>query len=98
MSLALIIQPGWHGNNAFKAKGGWSLECMDVNNLSGEASNWTSSVNLKGGTPGCVNSVAAVNPDLTFTGLYPCLCARHSKQIELTFSKSIAAGGSCSLF
>ena len=83
----LEYSPGWH-QNAFKAKGGWSLECMDVNNLSGEASNWTSSVNLKGGTPGCVNSVAAVNPDLTFP-----VCTRvyvpSFKQIELTFSKSL---------
>jgi hypothetical protein len=83
---SLEYSSGWH-ENAFKSKGGWSLECIDADNLSGEASNWTSSNDLCGGTPGRMNSVAAVNPDETVpvcTSLY----VPSSMQIELTFSKS----------
>ena len=51
----------WH-EDAFKAAGGFSLERIDVNNLS-EIDNWTSSCDANGGTPGFKNSVAADNPD-----------------------------------
>jgi hypothetical protein len=53
----------WYGSS-FKANGGWSLECIDLSNLSGSASNWTASKDLSGGTPGRRNSVSAVNPAL----------------------------------
>ncbi|MDD4921901.1 MAG: lamin tail domain-containing protein [Bacteroidales bacterium] len=82
---SLEYRPEWYEND-FKAKGGWSLECMDGHNLSGEASNWSSSVDLSGGTPGYLNSVATVNPDQSVpicTGVY----VPSSTQIELTFSK-----------
>ena len=51
----------WYGNG-FKANGGWSLECIDLSNLSGLCSNWTASTDASGGTPGRENSVSAVNP------------------------------------
>jgi len=75
----------WHAK-AFKQSGGWSLECIDVDNLSGQASNWTSSFNDKGGTPGLENSVKAVNSDENSplcTGIY----VLSPTQLELTFSK-----------
>ena len=85
----------WY-KNEFKAKGGWSLECIDLNNLSGNSSNWNSSSNLNGGTPGYVNSVSAINPDDIFpicTGIY----VLSPNQIELTFSKSLQAENLASL-
>lgn len=75
----------WYKND-FKANGGWSLECIDVDNLSDKSSNWTSSVDLKGGTPGVENSVSKTNPDSSEP-----LCSRlfvlSPVQIELAFSK-----------
>ena len=50
-------------HNALKAKGGWSLEMIDLNNVCSGASNWTASVSPSGGTPGKKNSVEAINPD-----------------------------------
>lgn len=53
----------WY-NNSYKADGGWSLELIDQNNPCGEMSNWTASINPKGGTPCAKNSVFASNSDL----------------------------------
>jgi hypothetical protein len=47
-----------------KRSGGWSLEKIDVNNLSETAANWTASADERGGTPGMQNAVQAHNPDM----------------------------------
>jgi len=75
----------WHAN-AFKENGGWSLECIDLDNLSGQASNWTSSINEKGGTPGFANSVSTINAD-TEIPLCTSIYVLSPNQLELTFSK-----------
>jgi len=83
----LEYSPEWHSDD-FRKNGGWSLECLDVENLSGDASNWTSSKDLNGGTPGYRNSVASVNPDEIppyLTGVF----IPSPLQIEMTFSKSL---------
>jgi Lamin Tail Domain len=49
--------------NGLKARGGWSLEMIDLNNACSGASNWTASVSADGGTPGTKNSVETANPD-----------------------------------
>ncbi|MCX6308496.1 MAG: lamin tail domain-containing protein, partial [Bacteroidia bacterium] len=59
----LDYSDSWYGSG-FKANGGWSLECLDLSNFSGAASNWTASMDASGGTPGRVNSVSAENPSL----------------------------------
>lgn len=46
-----------------KAKGGYSLEKIDLNNNCGGEQNWTASTNENGGTPGETNAVNAVNID-----------------------------------
>ncbi|MBX3254348.1 MAG: lamin tail domain-containing protein [Chitinophagaceae bacterium] len=51
----------WHGNEV-KSNGGWSLEMTDAKNPCG-GGNWKSSNDLRGGTPGLRNSVAAENKD-----------------------------------
>lgn len=75
----------WYGN-AYKAKGGWSLECIDVDNLSGQGLNWTVSKDLSGGTPGYINSVATRNPDMTFP-FCKNIYVLSPTEIELVFSK-----------
>ena len=71
--------------SAEKKAGGWSLECIDWNNKSNTASNWTGS-NDTGGTPGKENSVKAVNPDAeipAITGIQ----TLSDTEVKLTFSK-----------
>jgi len=71
--------------SAEKKAGGWSLECIDLENKSNMASNWTGSDNT-GGTPGKVNSVNKVNPDTeipTVTGIQTV----SDTEVKLTFSK-----------
>jgi hypothetical protein len=48
--------------NTEKAKGGWSLERIDVNNFS-DNGNWQASSDASGGTPCRENSIATDNPD-----------------------------------
>lgn len=61
--ISVSYDEEWHSDN-LKSTGGWSLEMMDPSNPCG-AGNWTSSVDPAGGTPGRVNSVNGVNPDVS---------------------------------
>jgi hypothetical protein len=83
----LEYSDNWYGSG-FKANGGWSLECIDLSNLSGTGSNWTASTDASGGTPGRRNSVSAVNPALDVP-----LCTRlyvpEPNRVELHFSVSM---------
>ncbi|HBG70586.1 MAG: hypothetical protein A2W93_08375 [Bacteroidetes bacterium GWF2_43_63] len=53
----------WY-NNSFKADGGWSVEQIDPLNPCLGKYNWTASNDNKGGTPGALNSVNALNSDV----------------------------------
>jgi len=71
--------------SAEKTAGGWSLECIDLENLSNSASNWTGS-DFAGGTPGKENSMKSVNADVEIpkiTGIQTI----DNNRIVLTFSK-----------
>lgn len=52
----------WYGDSK-KKSGGWSLECMDANNLSNDEANWKASIDKRGGTPAEKNSIEAALPD-----------------------------------
>ena len=63
MMHALHYDKNWF-NNEMKAKGGWSLEMIDLGNPCTGKGNWIASKSSTGGTPGKKNSVDAENPDL----------------------------------
>jgi hypothetical protein len=52
----------WY-RSELKKEGGWTLEMMDIKNPCTGRSNWTASTDLKGGSPGKKNTVAAIHPD-----------------------------------
>jgi hypothetical protein len=52
----------WY-QNELKKQGGWTLEMIDTHNPCSGISNWKASINTKGGTPGTINSIYAVNND-----------------------------------
>lgn len=58
----ITISDSWY-ESTLKKNGGWSLEMVDHNNPCAENSNWKASVSPKGGTPGAINSVNALNQD-----------------------------------
>ncbi|MCL2327065.1 MAG: hypothetical protein FWC39_00985 [Bacteroidetes bacterium] len=62
---SLTYSNEWYGSAFKKQQGGWSIEKIDLNNLSELPTNWRASESYKGGTPGAANSVAAHNPDRT---------------------------------
>ena len=57
-----------YGDDTKKTNGGWSLECLDISNKSNVASNWLGS-SVEGGTPGKINSVHQINPDVEKTSI-----------------------------
>lgn len=87
---SLSYSDSWY-EDAFKRKGGWSLECVDVDNLSGDGSNWRASTDSTGGTPGRTNAVAASNFDVI-----PPSCTHlsvpNSSTVKLRFSKRMDVG------
>ena len=73
-----------YGSNE-KKSGGYSLECIDLENKSNTAVNWIGS-DVAGGTPGKVNSVKRVNADTeipVITGIQ----TLENNEVKLTFSK-----------
>lgn len=52
------------GQEGFKRDGGWSLEVVDLENLSGHHDNWDFCTDLDGGTPGRENSLSSHFPDV----------------------------------
>ncbi len=77
----------WYAD-AIKKNGGWSLEMIDPSNPCGEADNWLASKNIKGGTPGFLNSVNAAKPDITKPRIENLELLTLS-QIEVTFSEKL---------
>jgi len=59
---AVAYSSSWY-QNAVKRDGGWTLEMIDTRSPCAGMTNWTASVESRGGTPGKRNSVDAVNND-----------------------------------
>ncbi|MEI6577650.1 MAG: lamin tail domain-containing protein [Bacteroidota bacterium] len=55
-------RPEWV-RNPLKQEGGWALEQIDPLNPCGGAQNWRECVSTRGGTPGSLNSVHAIQSD-----------------------------------
>ena len=59
---AVRYSSDWY-QNELKKNGGWSLEMIDTKNPCSGVSNWASSKDNNGGTPGTKNSVDGINND-----------------------------------
>ena len=77
----------WYKSD-FKSNGGWSLECIDSENLSGAANNWIASNDVSGGTPGRKNSTVGVVND-TIMPLITAVSFALSDTLTLQFNKSM---------
>ena len=84
---ALDFKSDWHDDISKKA-GGWSLEMIDPLNPCGEAANYRSSVDAKGGTPGAINSVNSTLPDLTSPQLLS-VFPTDSMHLRIAFSETL---------
>ncbi|MFN4285081.1 MAG: lamin tail domain-containing protein [Lacibacter sp.] len=84
---ATEYSPGWH-ENPIKADGGWTLELIDPRNPCAGRSNWRSSQDPRGGTPGARNSVHALNADQAPPQLLRAF-ALDSVTVLLTFNEPV---------
>jgi hypothetical protein len=82
--------PGVLSGPQFKQDGGWSLECIDADNLSGALSNQAYCNNDRGGTPGVENSVVNSNPDMQGPGIFVAWLANDSV-LMLDFGEPLSA-------
>jgi len=80
-----------------KQEGGWTLELIDPNNPCGEEDNWSASEDIKGGTPGKINSVNANKPDLTGPQLVS-VAAIQANEVLLSFNEKLEKPLSTTLF
>ncbi|WP_277479278.1 lamin tail domain-containing protein [Catalinimonas alkaloidigena] len=78
----------WY-NDTYKNQGGWSLEMIDTDFPCQQESNWTASVDPKGGTPGSKNSVQQSNPDLQAPHLLKAV-ADDSVTVILTYNEILS--------
>jgi len=84
---ALDFKSDWHDDVSKKA-GGWSLEMIDPLNPCGESANYRSSVDAKGGTPGSINSVNTLKPDLSSPQLLS-VFPTDSMHLKVNFSETL---------
>jgi hypothetical protein len=84
---AVQYAPDWY-QNELKREGGWTLEMIDSKNPCSGISNWKASEDISGGTPGKLNSIAAINTDETGPGLLRAF-ASNSTTITLLFDEPL---------
>lgn len=79
----------WY-QNSVKDDGGWSLEQIDPANPCGQGANWKVSSDVKGGTPGQINSVIASNPDVSIPVLMRASVNRfETSKVRLFFNETL---------
>lgn len=83
----LNYNSSWHTDN-LKKNGGWSLEMADLKNYCTVDNNWRSSLDVKGGTPGSVNSLNGNYPDTKKPEVINSFIA-DSVHVVLVFSEAI---------
>ncbi|MEM7161011.1 MAG: lamin tail domain-containing protein [Bacteroidota bacterium] len=76
-----------------KREGGWSLEMMNLNEACRGISNWSSSIDFQGGTPGEINSVYTEEADLQGPELLDIL-VNDDQSIVLVFDEFLEAANS----
>jgi len=84
---SVTYRSDWY-QDPLKDNGGWSLEMIDTENPCGCKENWRASVDVKGGTPGDLNSVHATNPDTVHPYLKSAEIMNDSV-VKIEFSESI---------
>ncbi len=77
----------WY-QNELKKDGGWTLEMIDTKNPCTGINNWKASTDVKGGTPGAINSVNAVNADITAPKLLRAY-ATNATNVTLVFDEPV---------
>lgn len=60
----LSYTDAWYRDQV-KESGGWSIELINPNDPCSDKDNWKASVDVSGGTPGLVNSVQDLTPDVS---------------------------------
>ncbi|MEI8059260.1 MAG: lamin tail domain-containing protein [Ferruginibacter sp.] len=91
---AINYNDAWY-RNELKKEGGWTLEMIDSKNPCSGASNWTSSIDARGGTPGRKNSAVATNPDIDAPQLLRAY-ATDSLNIILVFNEPLDSSNAIS--
>lgn len=84
---AVSYSDKWY-QNELKSAGGWTLEMIDSKNPCMGFANWKSSTDNKGGTPGKINSVNAINADKDPPSLIRAY-AKDSVNIVLVFDEPL---------
>lgn len=84
---AVAYTDDWYGDAA-KAKGGYSLEMIDVTTPCTGTENWSASKHARGGTPGRLNSIAGVFKDETPPAMVNVTLA-DATTVLLTFSEPL---------
>jgi hypothetical protein len=77
----------WY-QNTVKEDGGWSLEMIDTHNPCSGQSNWKSSIDNSGGSPGKKNSIDAVNKDAKAPAV-KIIFAKDNTTIVLQFDEAV---------
>jgi hypothetical protein len=87
---AVTYDKSWYQND-LKKDGGWSLEMIDTKNPCGGKDNWKASIDPQGGSPGKINSVNGLNPDLDGPLLIR-TTTQDDQHISLLFSEPLDSG------
>ncbi|MDR2963378.1 MAG: lamin tail domain-containing protein [Bacteroidales bacterium] len=85
---SLTYSDSWYASSFKKQQGGWSLEKIDLDNVSELAANWRASESFSGGTPGAANSVLAQNFD-THLPRIESVSVLNDSTIQITTNKNM---------